>query len=1180
VKGEAMNALRLMAIVGMCVMGFRGSRLVAEEDDGDWEPWPVPGVRAAGDEGVAWCRAFVRVPDAWGQPQGLSAESVTLTLDHVVDACTAYVNGVQVGQCGAFPPAFQSARDEANRFKIPAGTLRAGQYNAIVLKLFGQQGRVGFQGRAPVLAGYHDECVMAGAWEFRPGSEPPASLAARLDKPALAAFDRFTFATSTMGRPRELNPGQHLPPDAALAAMHAADDLAVDLVLSEPDIAQPLSLDFDERGRLWVVEYRQYPFPAGLTMVSRDKFYRATYDRVPTAPPHHAPGADRITIHQDTDGDGRFDRHQVFVEGLSIVSSMEPGDGGVWVLNPPYLLFYADADGDDRPDGDPQVHLEGFGLEDTHSVANSLTWGPDGWLYGAQGSTTSSRITVHGTNQPAVYRDGAMIWRYHPRSRRYEVFAEGGGNAFGLEIDAQGRVYSGHNGNNTRGFYYVPDGYFQKGTEDKYGPLSNPHAYGHLMYMDHGAVPRFSHDLVKYEEAGLPARYQGRLFSIDPLQQQVIEVAIEPFGATFRTRDQGVALATKDSAFRPVDVTVGPDGAVYVADLCEQFIAHGQHFQGQVDPSTGRVYRLRSARAADHVRLNDVNLAAQSTAQLVEQLRSPRRWVRRTALRLLGQRRDAAAVAELRRMLDDSVDQPALEALWALNLLDSLARDDLHLALRHSNPHVRRWMVRLWGERPRGADDGAADDRADAELATLARQEADAEVRAQLACTAKRLPTAAALPVIAALLTHDADVSDPYIPLLIWWALESKANDHAAVVELWHDPSIWQRPIAQQTLLARLMRRYAGGDRAELMVCAELLELAPDDAARAKLLEGFEQAFAGRSAGELPERLARALEAAGGGSLALRMRRGDRQAIDEALAALASQQTDVGARIEYARLLAETKQPAALDVLLAILQQADAAELLRVVLSAVGTYDDPRVARVVGERLTAWPVDLRQDAYRLLSSRADWARQLVQTIDAHRSLAAEVPIDAAVRLTLLDDSSLSQQARSLWPALDGDLAAANPATLQRVMSALEHGEPDPYRGRALFTEHCAKCHQLFRQGGQIGPNLTSYQRQDTSRMALQIVNPSLEIREGFEMWMAVTADGRAINGFLLDQDTNVVVLRGADGQNVILPRNQLDELQRSRLSLMPAGLLDPLDDQQIRDLFAFLRLSQPLNEPL
>src|SRR5688572_20747590 len=181
-------------------------------------------------------------------------------------------------------------------------------------------------------------------------------------------------------------------PAESLRQLVVADDLDVDQVLAEPLIAQPLQLSFDERGRLWVVEYRQYPHPAGLKMLSRDIFWRAVYDRVPKPPPHHVRGQDRITIHEDADGDGSYEKHKVFIDGLNIATAVALGRGGAWILNPPYLLFYPDRDRDDVPDGDPVVHLAGFGLEDTHSVVNSLRFGPDGWLYAAQGSTVTGAV--------------------------------------------------------------------------------------------------------------------------------------------------------------------------------------------------------------------------------------------------------------------------------------------------------------------------------------------------------------------------------------------------------------------------------------------------------------------------------------------------------------------------------------------------------------------------------------------------------------------------------------------------------------------------------------------------------------------------------------------------------------------------------------------------------------------
>ena len=186
-----------------------------------------------------------------------------------------------------------------------------------------------------------------------------------------------------------------------------------------------------------MVQYLQYPFPAGVKIVKYDRYLRAVFDKVPPPPPRHDRGADKITILEDKDGDGKFESHKDFLTGLNMATSVAVGRGGVWVLNPPYLLFYPDRNRDDVPDGDPEVHLSGFGLEDTHAVANSLRWGPDGWLYGTQGSTTTADVK-------GVKFLGQAIWRYHPETRQFELFAEGGGNTWSLEFDSKGRLFSGN----------------------------------------------------------------------------------------------------------------------------------------------------------------------------------------------------------------------------------------------------------------------------------------------------------------------------------------------------------------------------------------------------------------------------------------------------------------------------------------------------------------------------------------------------------------------------------------------------------------------------------------------------------------------------------------------------------------------------------------------------------------
>jgi glucose/arabinose dehydrogenase len=321
-----------------------------------------------------------------------------------------------------------------------------------------------------------------------------------------------------------------------------------------------------------------------LNVVSKDVFWRAVYDRVPEPPPRGVKGLDKITIHEDTDGDGVFDRHKVFVDGLNIATACVKGRGGVWVLNPPYLLFYPDRNDDDVPDGDPVVHLEGFGLEDTHSVVNSLRWGPDGWLYAAQGSTVTGHVRRPGETN-VLFSQGQNIWRYHPETHRYEIFAEGGGNAFGVEIDTSGRIFSGHNGGDTRGFHYAQGAYLQKGFE-KHGELSNPYAFGYFPPMKGTPGERFTHTFVIYNGGALPAPYQGKLFGVEPLQGRVVLSEIQPASSTFVTRDLSRVVTSSDAWFRPVDIKVGPDGAIYLCDWYDRQVTHTRSQEGNVDPPT------------------------------------------------------------------------------------------------------------------------------------------------------------------------------------------------------------------------------------------------------------------------------------------------------------------------------------------------------------------------------------------------------------------------------------------------------------------------------------------------------------------------------------------------------------------------------------------------------------------
>lgn len=1185
----------------------------------DWTPVTVPGTwdQIPGHEknkGYAWYRCEVSIPATW------NGRGAFLYIEKIRGACESFVNGVKVGVSGGMPPKYVDGAENIHRYVIPDKTLKPGEKNSIAIRIYTGDHPGGFAGQAPQVIAGKEAISLSGQWIFRSGDDVSWSEPATVDmKPyGLPAFSNVTSATevsrfATVIR-REAQQTA-LTPQQSMDHFKVPDDLQVDLVLSEPIVSQPLFMNFDERGRLWVLQYLQYPEPEGLTLLSKDQWWRAVYDKVPDPPPYGVKGKDKISIHEDTDGDGVYDKHKTFVDDLNIATAFVQGRGGLWVLNPPYLLFYPDKNGDDIPDGDPVVHLSGFGIEDTHSVVNSLRWGPDGWLYAAQGSTVSASVTLGPPNPkpakdgkstaPVVHSLGQNIWRYHPEKKRYEVFSEGGGNAFGLEIDSAGRIFSGHNGGNTRGFHYMQGAYLQKGFT-KHGPLSNPYSFGYFPAIEHHDVPRFTHEFLIYQGSdgprSLPDRYRGKLFGAAAILSHVVISDVQQVGSTFKTKDVGMAIDSSDSWFRPVDIVDGPDGAIYVADWYDGQLAHTANYQGGLDRENGRIYRIRNKPTDKQKQTagtrSNKSLAQMTSDELIAMLQSPDRWHREAARRILADRKDAAVVPTLKSKLFESTGQTATELLWALHLSGGLDDGTALKAIDHSEPQVRLWTVRLLADENQVPSDIAA------HITRIALTEPNIEVRSQLAASAKRLPTEQALPIIRNLMLHDEDVSEARQPLMIWWALEANidpasrvrlelreesnnppnpsvrvaqsADGPSPVLRLFDDVTLWTRPLIQKEILPRLMRRFAAtGQRGDLAICARLLRQSPNADTTKALMSGFEEAFQGRSLNNVPQELVAALSAAGGGSLSLKIRQGDAPAVDEAIGMIADEKASASKRAEYVNLFGEVKQPKVVPVLLDTLRKTTDDGLKAQILTSLQSYGDPQIASAVLAQYSNFNEDVRSAAQSLLVSRKPWSAAFVHAVEAGQIAANSIPADTVRRMTVHKDDTLAQSIQKLWGQIDG-------ATTAEMQSQIDHyadvlvGNGDPYPGKKLYMQMCGKCHTLHAVGGRIGPDLTTYKRDNIRQMLVHIVNPSAEIREGFETQIAVLKDGRVVTGFVVERDSQTVTLRSPEGQTISLELSDLEALEKSRKSLMPEGQLKDLSDEQLRNLFAYLRSSQPL----
>jgi putative membrane-bound dehydrogenase-like protein len=971
--------------------------------------------------------------------------------------------------------------------------------------------------------------------------------------------------------------GQTLPPEQAIKRMKVPDGFEVKLVAAEPMVRQPLSISFDDRGRVWVIQYLQYPTPAGLKPVKVDQYLRTTYDRVPEPPPKGPKGADRITILSDFDENGRARKSKDFVTGLNLCSGMCLGRGGVFVLQVPYLLFYPDRDGDDVPDGDPEVLLSGFGMEDAHALANSLQWGPDGWLYGAQGSTVTANV------RGIEFQQG--VWRYHPITREFELFSEGGGNTWGLDFDAHGNVIAGTNWGGFAMLHQVQGGYYVKGF-GKHGPLHNPHTYG---YFDHVPYKDFRGGHVTcggivYHGGAYPAKYDGQYIAGNLLSNCLHWHALERRGSSFTSHFGGEFLVANDPRFRPVDCLTGPDGAVYVADWYDIRANHVDPVDNW-DRATGRIYKIVASGGRKPPEYGDSNsrgfrppLAKRTSQELVELLAHLNDWYSREARRILAERRDPSVVPGLKKTILTEKGQLALESVWALYVSGGL--DDA-FALKlfgHANEDVRAWSVRLLCD-PRKVSPSVAP-----RLAELACSEPSPVVRSQLACSAKRLPARDGLPIVRELLRHSEDVSDPHIPLLLWWAIEDKAiRDRDAVLGLLDSPEAWKLPLVQQFLIERLGRRYmAEGGEADYATCARLLTAAPGPEEVRLLVQGMDKALEGRQLPHVPGALEKPLGDLwvkdSGRPLVVRfaLRLGNPQGYDRALAVAADVKAPDAERISLIEALGQAGKPECVPVLLRVLADAKGEKVREAALAALQPFPGDTVTKAVLDAYTRLSPGLRGRAQTLLCSRPASSLALLRAVDAGTIAAKDVPLDQLRRVADYRDERLTKLLEKHWGKVGPLPAGEKVARINAIKHALGQ-KPDGNRanGKALFTKTCATCHTLFGEGNKVGPELTGADRKNRDFLVTSIVDPSASIRPEFVAYVVTLKDGRTLTGLVAESSPAAVTLLNEKNERTVLARDKIEEMAASPVSLMPEKILDPLSEQEIRDLFAFLQADGP-----
>ena len=592
------------------------------------------------------------------------------------------------------------------------------------------------------------------------------------DKWAHINFDEFLFYPKRPVFPNELiqkdiivlpplDPVLHagLSGPEAVKAMTLPKGFHITLAAAEPDVVRPISFTIDPRGRLWVVEGHTYPVPAP-----------------------EGQGKDRILIFEDTNGDGTLDKRKVFAEGLNLVSGIEVGMGGVWLGAAPYLLFIPVDTKTDTPAGPPQKLLDGWGTQDTHEVLNNLRWGPDGWLYGNHGIFTNSNVGKPGAPDSERAKINGGVWRYHPTTHQFEVFAEGSSNPWGIDFNDYGHAFITacvipHMYHAIQGARYQRQAgkHFNPYTYDDIKTIADhrhwvgergPHA-GNFRSASAGGGHAHAGAMIYLGGENWPKEYRNEIFMNNINGARLNVDHLTRSGSGYVATHKPDFIVMNDAWSQWLNFKYDPSGSVFAIDWYDKNQCHNKNPDVH-DKTMGRIFKITH----EGDKWTRVNLAKASDKALVNYQLHPNEWYVRQARTILQERGPDKKVHQaLKEILIHNPDVTRkLRALWTLHVTKGLTETELTDLLAHDSEYIRSWAVQLL------AENKAVSPQTLKRFALLAQQDTSALVRLYLTSALLRLEPAQRWDVLDALVQKAQDKDDHNLPLMVWYATEPLAT--------------------------------------------------------------------------------------------------------------------------------------------------------------------------------------------------------------------------------------------------------------------------------------------------------------------------------------------------------------------------------------------------------------------
>lgn len=924
-------------------------------------------------------------------------------------------------------------------------------------------------------------------------------------------------------------------PDSPIAAEATLDlfelhpDCRIELVAAEPDVIDPVHIAFDPAGRLWVVEYSDYP----------------------NGPGESEPGTSRIRVLTDEDGDGRYENPRVFADKLLFANGLMHWRDGVLVTMNGQLVFMRDTDGDGRAD-EQQPWFTGFKTENPQLRANHPTLGLDNHIYVASG--------IRGGDVTAVRPDWAegaepvslsgRDFRFDPLTGEYESIS--GPAQFGLTFDDWGNRFIVSNRNPCD--HIVLEGrYLERNPlvavssvvehvspiagDSRVYPISRTWTTSNL----HQGTFTAACGVCIYRGDALPADFYGNSFTCEPTGNLVHRDVLEPNGATFKShygRDGVEFLASTDEWFRPVNLTIGPDGALYVVDMYRAVIEHPQFmpeelknrpdlFQGT---DRGRIYRIVAADAPPAVERRPALLADASAEELVEALSHPNAWQRETAHRLLLEAEDGSLPESLMTVARTAESpQARAHALWLLNGMDALDLKTLEVALRDRNPRVTEQGVRLF--------DVQTGDRSElrSQLEEIILATGDEQLRFQAILSLSRARVSS-----RTLLTRFS-----FRPPRDQWIIDACAiaaeSPGRLLVGLMDDPSIdveWLERIA----------RLVGRENDPRGIASVLRSLSEDNLPQAAVV------LAGIGSG-LRQR-----------GVALEKVLGD-SAIRRIYFLMARAATEDMPNRRYAITALEFGPWPAADRLLDI-AAVDPEQSIRVAaINALARHSDPKVGSTLAELLPGASPRERQAIVSTMLANVERTRLLLDAIEAGDVAPLEIDPARARQLMNHRDPEIKAKAQEL-------LADATPADRQKVLARYQESltmESDPLRGREVFKQTCVQCHHIGTLGVDVAPDISDSRTKTREQLLTSILDPNRAIDNNYFSYSILDTEGVVHTGVISSETATAVTLKQPEGKQETILRSNIEEMRSTGLSLMPVGLEEKVSPQQMADLISFIK---------